>query len=213
VVGTWHLHLYGTPGKSKIEALGDGFAVPTAIDDLHIVDTDDRKTVVETVESSPRFEIANDELRLEAVLCHLPVNLDVLSNAFWGINEISIQAFAPSQLIAEVAQSETVDFFDGDTLIGSQLVGQKGVGAPRHDDTNFVASVEQVTEDDGAPSRMSHPFSNDAVEDSHLVHLIAIALELDNGRSLSYKDDNPGEGYVNSDPWYSPLVPFSLLLT
>src|SRR5947208_6066636 len=138
--------------------------VLAAVDDLHVVDRDDRQPVIDAVEVAPGLEVADHDVGAE-VVGDVEVRLDVLRPAA-GERALQVrqQGAEVPHLVVLGDDGEAPDFSHLELLAGP--FGEVVVGAAGDDDLHLVL-LDQFVEHHARTDRVSHTLAHDAVKNPH----------------------------------------------
>jgi hypothetical protein len=135
--------------------------VLAAVDDLHVVDREDRQPMRLAVEIRPRLEVGDDHLRLE-LGDEIEVRGDVLREARRARDHVRPERLVDAHPVLLVDHVEAVDAVDP-----REMLFQEIGGAARRHDLDLVVLRYEMLEHDARAHRMSHSFAHDAVENLH----------------------------------------------
>jgi hypothetical protein len=131
------------------------------MDDLHVVDRQDRQAVVLAVEVGPRLEVADHRLGLE------PADQVEVRPMLPGRPERAAEHVRPQRLAAADAVLLEDHVQAVDAVDPLEALAEEVDRAPRGHDLDLVAGGDQVFEHDPRAHRVAHAFADHAVENSH----------------------------------------------
>ena len=140
---------------------GDLLRQRRPVDDLHVVDRQDRQAVRLRVEVRPRLEVADHRLGPEA-RDELEVGGDVLRYAHGAGHHVRPERLGGANAVLVVDHVEAVDL-----VHALEALREKVDGPPRGHDLDVVILGNQMLEDDARPHRMPHALTDHAIEDLH----------------------------------------------
>ena len=153
-------------GALPLENIG---VVRAAIDDLHVVDREDRHAMRFGVEVAPGLEVADDQLRREGFE-QIGVGAELSGQGQSASDDVGEQGLALVDAVVSGNDVQAVDAMDG------AETARKEVGrARRGHHVHLVAGGYQMVEDDLRADRMAHAFTDDTVENLHTLPIVAEA--------------------------------------
>jgi hypothetical protein len=132
-----------------------------AVDDLHVVDGEDREAVGLGVEVRPGLEVADHELGAE-VADEVEIGLDVLGGAGEAREDVGPEGLSAADAVLLVDHVQAVD------AVGPlEALAEEVARAAGGHDLDLVALSDEALEHDARAHRVAHAFAHDTVEDLH----------------------------------------------